>query len=153
MNTCGFKREQVICSDNVWLSEVMLWKRCSARVSWHTPVNSGIPNAISYGHWRPVLPHSNPRAYTRFSQESHRKSKRITRDFHKNHTKNPSVLTRISQVQTTETAAITSVFHAKTLEYVCHTGRTHGPPENSCNPNETKGLSHVYRQVTYVIHM
>lgn len=32
MDTCGFKREQVIRSDNVWLSEVMFEKRCGARV-------------------------------------------------------------------------------------------------------------------------
>ena len=32
VDTCDFKREQVIHSDNVWLSEVMLGKRCGARV-------------------------------------------------------------------------------------------------------------------------
>ena len=35
MDTCGFKREQVIRSDNVWLSEVMFGNRCGARVRGH----------------------------------------------------------------------------------------------------------------------
>ena len=98
MDACGFKREQVICSDNVWLSEVMLWKRCGARDHRHPMVDFWIPNVISYGHWRAVLPHSNPRAYTRFSQETHKKSHknhtRFTLESHKIFTRIPSVLTR-----------------------------------------------------------
>ena len=133
VNTCGFKREHVIRSDNVWLSEVMFGKRCGTRVRGHPTVDFRIPNAISYGHWRAVLPHGSPRAYIRFSQEN-------TQEFRKNYTriateyhKNP---TRFSQEfhkpKPQNPAEITSVFHAKTLEYVCHTGRTYEPPENSC---------------------
>ena len=68
-----------------------------------------------------------PQEAPRISQEPHKNS----RDFHKITAQNP--------------AEITSVSHAEPLEYVCHTGRTHKSPENSCNPNETKGLSHVHR--------
>ena len=86
--------------------------------------------------------HDFRKNYTRIATESHKKS---TRNY-----------TRITTWDPTENhmkpTAITSVSHAKTLEYVCHTGRTHEPPENRCNPNETKGLSRVHLQVTYVIH-
>ena len=102
MNACGFKREQVIRSDNVWLSEVMLGKRCGARVRVVPVVDFRIPNVISYGHWRAVIPHSNPRAYTRFSQETHK----ISRDFHKNYPRIPQEIhknpTRIPQDHSTE---------------------------------------------------
>ena len=35
MITCDFKREHMIRSDNVWLSEVMSGNRCGARVRGH----------------------------------------------------------------------------------------------------------------------
>ena len=80
----------------------MLGKRCGARVRVVPMVDFWIPNVISYGHWRAVLPHSNPRAYTRFSQESHK----ISRDFHKNYPRIPQEIhknpTRIPQVHNTE---------------------------------------------------
>ena len=133
MDTCSFKREQVICSDNVWLSEVMLGKRCGARVHWHphgrfldskrdflkaqaggnTPQQSASIHKIFTRNTQ-----ESPMIFTRITLGSHRKSTRIPQEFHK------------STAQ--KTAEITSVLHVKTLEYVCHTGRTHRPPENSC---------------------
>ena len=133
MDTCDFKREHVICSDNVWLSEVMLgkplWCKGSLVSPWST---SGFQTRFLMGTGGRYYPtairehtqdfHKNP---TRFPEIS----TRITMDFHKNHT-------RISQefhmITAQKTAEITSVSHAKTLEYVCHTSRTHEPQENSC---------------------
>jgi hypothetical protein len=128
MDTRVFKREQVIRSDNVWLSEVMLWKRCGARVRGHprgrfqdskrdflwSLAGGNTPQQSASIHW----------IFTRIPQESHKIFTRTTQDFHKNfigtHKKSTSQNNRIS-------AEITSVFHVKTLEYVCHTGRTHEP--------------------------
>ena len=56
--------------------------------------------------------------FTRIPQESPMIFTRIPQEFHKSTTQ--------------KTAEITSVLHVKTLEYVCHTGRTHEPPEISC---------------------
>ena len=133
MDTCSFKREQVICSDNVWLSEVMFGNRCGTRVRWHPMVDLGIPNAISCGHWRAVLPHGNPRAYTRFSRAYTRFPRAYTRfsqELHKNRDRNQQEIhKKLRQNNHMESnrnpAEITSVFHVKTLEYVCHTGRTY----------------------------
>lgn len=145
MNTCGFKREQVICSDNVWLSEVMFGKRCGTRVCWH-PHGRFRDSKRDFlwalaGGITPQQSASIHKIFTRIPQESHKNPTRITLESHKNPTRFSQEFHK-STAQ--KTAAITSVFHAKTLEYVCHTRRTHEPPENSCNPNETKGLSHVY---------
>ena len=129
MDTCDFKREQVIYSDNVWLSEVMLGKRCGARVHW-------VPRGRFHDSKRDFLwslaggitPQQsasihkiftrNTQDFPRFSQESHKNPARIPQGFHK--------------ITTQKTTEITSVLHVKTLEYVCHTGRTHEPPEISC---------------------
>ena len=48
---------------------------------------------------------------------------------HKIFTRIPQGFHKITAQKTTE---ITSVLHVKTLEHVCHTGRTHEPPEISC---------------------
>ncbi len=145
MDTRGFKREHVICSDNLSLSEVMSWNRCSTRVRG-TPrgqlqdskrdflwalAGGNTPQQSASIHW----------IFTRIPQGIHKNFTRIPQDFHK---KSIGPHKNSTSPNNRNQAAITSVFHAKTLEYVCHTGRTHEPPENSCNPNETKGLSHVY---------
>ena len=133
VDTCIFKREQVICSDNVWLSELMLVKRCGARVCRAPPwsilgfqtrflVGTGgryYPTAIREHTQDFHKKHTRfPEIFTRITLGSHRKSTRIPQGFHK--------------ITAQKTAEITSVSHAKTLEYVCHTGRTHEPPEISC---------------------
>lgn len=153
MDTCVFKREHVIRSDNVWLSEVM------SREPLQHKGSRGPPWSISGFQTRFLVVTGGryyPTAIREHTQDFHKNPTRITLESHKIFTRIPSVLTRISQDHSTETsgnpAEITSVFHAKTLEYVCHTGRTHEPLENSCGTNETKGLSHVSRQVTHVIH-
>ena len=113
MDTCSFKREQVICSDNVWLSEVMLGNRCGARVH-------GVPHGRFQDSKRDFLKalaggitpqqsasiHKiftrNTQDFPRFTQESHKKSTRITLESHKIFTRIPSVLTRISHDHSTE---------------------------------------------------
>ena len=134
MDTCGFKMEQVIRSDNVWLSEVMSGSRCGARVCRAPPLGqfwdskrdflkaqaAGItPQQSASIHW----------IFTRISQESHKNHHGFSQEL-------PWNPTRFSQeyhkITTQKTAEITSVSHAKTLEYVCHTSRTHEPQENSC---------------------
>lgn len=145
MNTFVFKREQVIRSDNVWLSEVMSRKPLQHKGSLGTPWSiSGFQTGFlvdTGGRYYPT-------AIREHTLDFYKKHTRITQESHKIFTRISSVLTRISHDHNTEnhriSAAITSVFHAKTLEYVCHTARTHEPTENSCNTNETKGLSHVY---------
>ena len=70
-----------------------------------------------------------PTAVREHTQDFHKKSTRITQDFHKN----PLGFSQEFHKYTAQkTAEITSVSHGKTLEYVCHTGRTYEPPENSC---------------------
>ena len=136
MNTYVFKRERVICSDNVWLSEVMSRKCCDTRVCGHPrgrfqdskrdflwALVGGITSQQSASiHW---IFTRIPQDFPRFSQESPWIFTRITLESHKNSI-GPHKITA------QKTAEITSVSHAKTLEYVCHTGRTHEPPENSC---------------------
>ena len=70
-----------------------------------------------------------PTAIREHTQDFHKNPTRITDDFHKNPTRIPQEFHKITAQKTTE---ITSVLHVKTLEYVCHTGRTHEPPEISC---------------------
>ena len=136
MNTCDFKREHVIRSDNVWLSEVMSGTVVAQGIAGTPVVDFRIPNGISCEHWRAVLPHSNPRAYPWFSQESHKIFTRITQEFprfsQEFHRSSQEFHKSTTQNSHGNPAEITSEFHAKALEYVCHTGRTHRPPENSC---------------------
>ena len=139
MITCGFKREQVIHSDNLSLSEVMFGKRCGARVRGHPhgrfqdskrdflwSLAGGItPRQFASIH---KIFTRNTQEFPRFSQESHKKSTRITMDFHKNYPRiTQESHKNFTSPQHSNPAEITSVFHAKTLEYVCHTGRTHKP--------------------------
>ena len=128
VNTCGFKREQVIRSDNVWLSEVMFGKRCGTRVRGHPPWStSGFQTRFLVG----TSGRYYPTAIREHTQDFHKKHTRIpeiftriTDDFHKN----PTIISQeFHKPKQQKTAEITSVFHVKTLEYVCHTGRTYEP--------------------------
>ena len=88
MDTCDFKREQVIRSDNVWLSEVMLGKRCGARVHW-VPRGRFQDSKRDFlwaqaGGITPQQSASIHKIFTRIPQES------------------PMIFTRISQVHSTE---------------------------------------------------
>ena len=133
MNTCSFKREQVIHSDNLWLSEVMFGKRCGTRVRGH-------PHGLLQDSKRdflwslaggitPQQSASIHKIFTRNTQDFRKNYTRIATDSHKKSTRNYTRKPHGIQQKTTE---MTSVFHVKTLEYVCHTSRTHEPPENSC---------------------
>ena len=88
MITCGFKREQVICSDNVWLSEVMFGKRCGTRVRGH-------PHGQFWDSKRDFLRALAGGITPQQSASIHWIFTRISQEFHQ-------IFTRISQAQTTE---------------------------------------------------
>ena len=106
VDTCGFKREQVICSDNVWLSEVMSGNRCGARGHGHPhgrfhDSKCDFLKALAAG----VTPQQsasihkiftrNTQEFPRFSQETHKIFTRITLESHK-------IFTGISHDHSTE---------------------------------------------------
>ena len=123
---------------------------------WHKGLH-GPPWSISGFQTRFFMSTSGryyPTAIREHTHDFRKNYTRIATDSHKKSTRNYTRITTWNQTENNSNPAeITSVSHAKPLEYVCHTGRTHKSPENSCNPNETKGLAYVYLQVTHVIHM
>ena len=128
VDTCGFKREQVICSDNVWLSEVMFGKRCGARVRGDG--GGQLKDSKRDFLWAlaggitPQQSASIHKKSTRNPQGIHKNHSRFSQDFHKNPI---GTHKNFTSPNNRNPAEITSVFHVKTLEYVCHTGRTHEP--------------------------
>ena len=104
MDTCGFKREQVIRSDNVWLSEVMLWKRCGARVRGHPPWSvSGFQTRFLEGTGGRCYPtairehtqdfHKNTQDFHKNTQDFRKNYTRIATEYHKKSTRNYARIT------------------------------------------------------------
>ena len=98
MDTCDFKREQVICSDNVWLSEVMFGKRCGTRVC-------RVPPWSILGFQTRFLVGTGGRYYPTAIREHTQDFHKHTQDFRKNYTR---IATEIHKKSTRNYARITT---------------------------------------------